>query len=280
MAKKVVVQSRIFVSGYIVAAGILMSMTVMSCGLSSSNSVLPNHSPSSTSLAPVSSLTVTEGTLPNIDLTGYSTLGGFPILEGSDPSVMRANKLIYQLIVNSENQFKQNALAQPLPPPTSLAGIYQTGVEPGFISATTVTVSVLISLTARLVGGNDGDGWLSITIEMATGQIVGISSIFSNPETGLKVLAKAVQDSVLRNNACIRNATSAKDGFGSIALRGFASQVDNYKDFALTNTGLAVGFPNGQVGPDGCGKIETTVPYSLLKGYFSPLGNLLESGLK
>ena len=74
---------------------------------------------------------------------------------------------------------------------------------PRLISGSTIVASALFPVRALYPGGNDGDRWLSLTVEVPTGRVVEISDLFARPATGLKTLAGAARTRLLATNRCV-----------------------------------------------------------------------------
>jgi hypothetical protein len=56
----------------------------------------------------------------------------------------------------------------------------------------------------------------------------------------------------------------------------YVTSARNYREFALTPTGLAVGV--NETGA--CGRMEATVPYRMVRPYLSTLGETLVAGVR
>jgi hypothetical protein len=118
-----------------------------------------------------------------------------------------------------------------------------------------------------------------MTVLVPSGARVSIRELFAPRSHGLNALAKAVKASVVANDKCIRQSLRDRV-IGRDSARGFAPTARNYRYYALAVNGLIVGFPVGHVGAYQCGRIETTVPYRVLRLYLSKLGRQLVAGVR
>jgi hypothetical protein len=131
----------------------------------------------------------------------------------------------------------------------------------------------MFPVRALYPGGNDGDRWLSLTVEVPTNRLVEVGDLFSKPATGLAKLAAAARARVLATNPCVA-------GDRKLLAEGTRPTAENFTHFALTPNGLAVGFQLGQVGASACGRIEATVPYATLRPSLNALGQRLVAGVR
>jgi hypothetical protein len=96
---------------------------------------------------------------------------------------------------------------------------------------------------------------------------VAISDLFANPHRGLRALATAWKAKVRRTG-------------GRRCLRIYPSQyrptAANYRTFALTPSGIAVG--SWEIAA--CYRLVATVPYGPLRPYLSRLGATLVAGVR
>jgi hypothetical protein len=153
--------------------------------------------------------------------------------------------------------------------------IYSAAPKRGVISASTSLVSALIPVI-RLIGtGNDGSYWLSVTVRVPSGRAVGLDDLFTHLHVALRHLSIGARKVLLATNRCVR---------GSLAYptldyqAGFKPVAANYSHFALSPTGVVIGFEINQVAGSSCGRVKVTVPYSLVRADLSPIGERLIAG--
>ena len=152
-------------------------------------------------------------------------------------------------------------------------GTYKTFVIRSLTSASSEVVSALVATLELYPCGNDGSGWLAITVRVPSGTRVEIASLFTGAP-GLRALASSARTELIRQNRCVRGGMSDRFGRKDFAS-GFGPTATNYRNFALLPSGLAVGFPLGQVSFPPCGRVEVTVPYAAVRPYLSSLGRHL-----
>ena len=101
-----------------------------------------------------------------------------------------------------------------------------------------------------------------------------LRDLFASPGRALDALAAAS-----RKNGCV--AVALHDpGLGPYVAPWLKPTMSNYRYFALTPQGLAVGFEQDTVASPPCGRVEVTVPYSVLRPYLSRLGATLIAAVR
>jgi hypothetical protein len=187
------------------------------------------------------------------------------------------NAALWTSLVEDERGFA-NGVDRPPRGSHTAPGVYQTLPRRELISASTVVVSVLVpTLKLYPPGGNDGARWISTTVRVADARQVHISDLFVEPTRGLKIVAAAARRRLLASNPCIRSSSADRSAQFKF---GFEPSVRNYRYFALLPSGLAIGFPLGQVGFPACGRVEVIVPYSAVRANLSFVGRELIGGVR
>ena len=147
-------------------------------------------------------------------------------------------------------------------------GIYVTSIDPQLISASTAVVSALLPALELYPCGNDGRGWVSMTIRVPSGRRLGLTDLFARPNQGLSVVAAAWRERFRRQDV------------GRILLhaypRDFRTEAFRHAFFALTPSGLAIGF--WQDGPTD--RLHAIVPYDVVRPHLSELGATLVAGVQ
>ena len=250
----------------------------------------PSESPPTTSPSEPASLRITEVTTPPLQVPFYTTAGTFPQVGGGIAStdLTAVNSALRNAILEDQNQYaalarqneaQQEAAGKPQSAEIADPGRYETESDPELISASTAVVSAMIPVLKLFPGGTSGSVWLSVTAQVPSGTVVSITDLFSNPQTGLEALSSETRMRIQSSGKC--GITAGLTGSDlTTFLHGSNPTADNYKFFALTVGGLAVGFSIGQVAAVGCGRVEVTVPYDTLRPYFSPIGQSLVAGVK
>src|SRR2546429_5949289 len=101
------------------------------------------------------------------------------------------------------------------------------------MSASTVVVSALLPATREVFPGQSGgDDWLAMTVRVPSGTRVTITDLFKSPDRGLHVLAAAWKARIRRTGG-----GPCPHGYREV----HAPTARDYRAFALTPTGLAVG---------------------------------------
>jgi hypothetical protein len=223
----------------------------------------------------VSPLAVIEVATPRFAVPRYDTTGVIPQVQGGHVDLRAVNAALRQAILADQRAYAPSA-RRSLKPSNPYRGIYHTEVNRRLLSASTRIVSALIPDVELYPGGNDGAGWISTTVRVPSGSQITLHSLFSDPRLGMRELAAAVKRRMLATIKCVREAVLYPDpAIARSFARGFEPTASNYRYFALTARGLAVGFPLGQVSAPPCSRVEATVPYALLRPYFSNLGKEL-----
>lgn len=220
--------------------------------------------------------------MPPIPLSHYRTVGTYPRVSSPDIDLSSVNARLRTAILDDERRFARTALRAKtrLPPALrSSFGSYETAPDAALISASSVVVSALIPILRLYSIGNDGAGWLAVTVDVRTGQRVGLAQLLRDRSSGLVVVARAVRAQLLSTNICVRNAFKDRVN-GKLFASGLNAMPSNYEYFALTEHGLAIGFPVGQLAGPSCGRVEVTVPYALLRPSLSRLGAELVAGVR
>jgi hypothetical protein len=128
-------------------------------------------------------------------------------------------------------------------------------------------VSALLPAQELYPCGNDGNGWVSVTVRVPSGEPVTLGQLFQDPSGGPNALAVGFFHAVAPD---WRLTCVVKD------LPRYQPTLRNYRYFALTPRGLALGFWQEPA----CNRIEGIVPYRALRPYLSSLGKMLVAGVR
>jgi hypothetical protein len=233
----------------------------------------------------VSPLPVAQARTPPLRLPNYRTSGTYPRVSGGQVELGAVNAAIRRAVLGVQHRYAAfvrreyiSSMPQLFRRGYRYSGTYRTSPRLSLISASTVVVSALVPVREVLPGGTGGATWLSVTVRVPSGAQVGLRRLFAQPDRGLRALASAARRTVLATNRCVR--ASNRGPGRAINARGFAPTPRNYRYFALTAQGFAVGFPIDQVGASSCGSVQATVPYGVLRPYLSALGQRLVAGVR
>lgn len=212
---------------------------------------------------------------PPFNVPHYRTQGAYPRISSAQGNVGAVNRALRETLLAEEKRYGRVARSAEAHLSKHVLitypGAFKTEVANGLVSASTAVVSVLIPAVERLPGGNDGSVWLSVTVRTTVGETIALRRLFSNGARGLRALADVGRRQVLASNRCIAHDP---------VLAGFSPTWQHYRNFALTPSGLAVGFANAQLAAPLCGRVSTIVPYRLLAPYLSGLGRQLIAGVR
>ena len=200
-------------------------------------------------------------------------------MPGRGRRLAKVNAELVKVLRHEQRSYARvaRAHARRYPPPRMYrdTGIFDMSPRRDLISASTVVVSAMIAERALLPAGNDGDGWQSVTVPVATGAPIAITDLFARPRQGLRALSTAARKHLLATNRCVRD--EQRQGF---PRWGFAPTPHHYRHFALTPSGLAIGFDLADVAAPFCGRSVTVVPYAEVRPYLSNLGAKLVAGVR
>jgi hypothetical protein len=261
------------------AARLAAAVTAVAVGLSGCSGGDEHAARSAPPRSSASALRVVERPIPRLRVAGYHTHGRWPHVASRDRRLKKVNAALFNVLRIEQRRYARFARrhARLYPPPRMYrdTGVFEMSPRRDLISASSVVVSAMVAERALLPAGNDGDGWQSVTVPVAIGSPIAITDLFARPREGLRALATAARKHLLRTNRCVRD--EQRQGFGA---EGFAPKPRRYRHFALTPTGLAVGFDLGYVAAPFCGRSVTVVPYSEVSPYLSDLGGELVAGVR
>jgi len=170
------------------------------------------------------------------------------------------NAVLRSAIVADQRRYAPEARREHAHLPSTDRGLYRTAIDRRYVSASTGVVSALLPVTEEAFRGqHNGDGWLGMTVLVPSGRRVAITDLFAKPNQGIRVLAAAWKARIRQTDArtCLH-----------IYAADYAPTAANYRSFALTPAGIAVG--SWEV--EACYRLVATVPYSTLRPYLSQLG--------
>jgi hypothetical protein len=219
----------------------------------------------------VSPLAVVGAPTPRLGVAGYDTAGMYPQVAGGGIDLRSVNAALRNVVVADQRAYVPQASAarrslnRDHPPVGDWRGVYWTQVDQKFVSASTVAVSALIYLRDELFHFQPGgEGWLSVTLTVPGARRVTISDLFADPSRGLETFGRAWR-AQLRQTTC-------PDTYREV----YGTSASNYRHFALTPRGLAVGVRESGA----CGPWIATVPYVVVQPYLSDLGKRLVAGVR
>jgi hypothetical protein len=218
--------------------------------------------------ATVVALRVVESRTPPLRVPRYHTRGTYMQVSGSGINLRAVNSALRAALFADQKAYAPYARREKPRTVYRAHGVYRTAVARKYLSASTAVVSALMPLTRELFPGqHEGDGWLAITVQVPSGKRVTISDLFANPKRGLHALAAAWKAQIRRTSGapCLR-----------IYHDHYRPTAANYRAFALTPPGLAVG--SWELAA--CHRLVATVRYGLLRPYLSKTGAELIKGVR
>jgi hypothetical protein len=218
---------------------------------------------------PVTPLHVSSARTPAVPLSRTITRGAYPQVTGPGPDVTSANAALRAAVIADQRQFVKRLKNERHGLPRRDIAIYETRVADRYLSASSVVVSALLPVTREAFAGqHGGDGWLGITVRVASGTRVELSDLFVEPSAGVHALASAWK---------ARIRATSRDGATCLRLYPDSQPtLDNYREFALTPRGIAVGINEDEA----CYRLVATVPYAAIASHLSPLGRTLVVGVR
>jgi hypothetical protein len=220
-------------------------------------------------------LTVVEVKTPPIrwscPTTSLSVGGRYPQVFHNGVPLRAVNAALRAAVLADERSLIAGGCPPAGPGGRPAPGIYDTEPRLQLISASSVVVSALMPAGKIPPGANFSYNWAAVTIRVATARQIGIAALFERPYQGLKAVAAAARARLSARNICVRRLPNPT---------GFKPTISNYRYFALTTKGLAIGFTAGTVAPRICGYFLVTLPYTLLRPYLGKVGRELIVGVR
>jgi len=216
---------------------------------------------------PVSPLTVVLTPTPRFLVPRYDTSGSIPQVTGSGIDLRDVNTALREAVLQDQRAYAPHARASVKVAGRSCRGVYHVATDRGLLSASTVVVSALLPAQELYPCGNDGNGWVSVTVRVPSGKPVTLGQLFQDPFGGPYALGVGFFRAIAHD---WRLSCVVPD------LSRYQPTLHNYRDFALTPTGLALGFWQEPA----CNRIEAVIPYAALRPYLSPLGTGLIAGVR
>jgi hypothetical protein len=211
-------------------------------------------------------LKVVQVATPRFLVPRYNTFGTYPQVRGGRASLIAVNDALTQAVLR-EQRFYAVSARKAVRTRNPYRGVFQTGVVRRFLSASTRVVSALLPVRELYPGGNDGDGWIAVTIHVPSAERVGLGQLFNDPAVALPALAGAWLGRLSDGERifCVVNY-----------LTDYSPTLRHYRNFALTATGIAVGFWQEPA----CERLVAVVPYRSIRRYLSPLGRQLVAAVR
>jgi hypothetical protein len=146
-------------------------------------------------------------------------------------------------------------------------GGYSLSTDRSLMSASSTVFSALLHVEFHNPIGAECDHyWVPVTVQVPSGKPVTFGDLFSEGQAALSAIDASVR------NSLVADYPGADTCIDDRAGNGLAGTVEDYQDFVLTEAGIVFGFGTGHLTAVACGVMVTTVPWSIIKPYLSPLG--------
>jgi len=217
-----------------------------------------------------SRLLVRNERIPIFKVYHYRASGVYPQVTHARMNLGKTNRALRRAIQNDQRAYAPSARKE-----TSFNkvyyGEYSTSLDRRLMSASTVVVSVLMPVLRLFPDGIEGKGWLSVTVDVASGKTVSIEELFTDSVLGVRILA----------GAWITKARSGQKDMWEHCIKPrlsthYKPDDEHFRYFALTPRGVAVGFRQEPA----CHRAIEVVPYAIISPYLSTLGRKLVAGVR
>ena len=245
---------------FVLASGLACAVAICATGCAGSESQRPET-------RDVRPLTVREAPTPHLRVPRYDTSGSIPRVSATG-DLRKVNAALHEAVLRDQRAYSPSARRSVRNPGHDCRGVYRVEVDRHFLSASSVVVSALLPATELYPCGNEGNGWVSMTVRVPSGRRVTLAQLFRDPEgEGLFRLGVAWFRVVARDwrIECVVGH-----------LPDYQPTLRNYRYFALTPRGLALAFWQEPA----CNRIAGVVPYGPLRPYLSRLGKRLIAGVR
>jgi Protein of unknown function (DUF3298) len=210
---------------------------------------------------------------------GFTTDGVYVQVSGID-GLEAVNAVLKDIIVQDQQKDREiRDFAEQCSRNATLHCSYSSGpystmsTDTPVISASSSVVSVLLSTDVEF-GGVPNEGWVSATIFVENAQLITFADLFSDTSQALVALSQDARAELNATNDCVKGDDFDMD-------RGLdPTNPDNFQHFALSPSGLTIGFDRYQVGGGACGGPSVTIPWSQLHSFLSMGGRQIVSLLR
>ena len=226
------------------------------------------HHPQPPDASTAAPLTVIVAPTPRLGVPRYDTSGSIPQVTDGGTDLRRVNAALREAVLRDQRAYAPSARGSPKNLPRGCRGVYRLDVERSLLSASSTVVSALLPATKLYPCGNEGQGWISMTIRVPSGRRVTLAQLFRDPEGGGLSALGVGWFRVIARDWRLRCVVGD--------LPDYEPTLRNYRYFALTPRGLALAFWQEPA----CSRIEGIVPYRPLRPYLSRLGKQLIAGVR
>jgi hypothetical protein len=205
---------------------------------------------------------------------GFSTDGDYVQVSGMN-GLAAVNAALKNLIVQDQQNDQTTNPDYINQCRTTQQCSYSSGstIDQLFISASSSVVSVLIPTDVNY-GGVGNESWVSATLSTQTAQPITYTDLFSDTSQALVAISDAAQTELLATNSCLStDPNTLNQGLDP-------TNPNNFKHYAISPSGLSIGFDRYQLGIGACGGPSVTIPWSQLQSYLNLNGSQTVSMLR
>jgi Protein of unknown function (DUF3298) len=143
-------------------------------------------------------------------------------------------------------------------------------------------VSVLIATDVGF-GGVPNESWVSATLLVETARPISFVDLFSDTSQALVAISQAARAELLATDDCVKQGYNSDNAIGVVSSLDTGldpTNPDNFKHYAISPSGLTIGFDRYQIGIGACGGPSVTIPWSQLQSFLSLYGRQIVSQLR
>ena len=219
--------------------------------------------------------------VPALQVPNYDTSGFYPQVAGGGVDWRPVNAALHDQVAADQAAYaadarQSNFVGSDAPPDV---GTYRLDFSPPLMFATAAVASTLYPSLKLFPGGNDGSGWMDLTLTVPAALRISLQDIVSTAK--LAGFAAAVRAGALATSECLRTANDpAGEQFWAGNAAGFTPTFDHFRHFALTHDGLDVGLEQSQAGPAACSTVRVKLPWSTVRPFLTDRGRALMGSLR
>lgn len=251
------------------ALSVMSSVAILVVGSASGRHFARMPGATAAAASPARPLAIVVVSTPRLAVPRYDTSGNYPQVRDRRMRLQAVNRGLRDALLADQRGYAPRARESALAASKRCRGIYATSFDRRLSSASTVVVSALMPATKLYPCGNTGRTWVAMTAVVPSGRRIEITDLFAQPSRGLAVLATAWKRE-------FRRTQPARWGCVEVIPSAFRPTARNYRLFALTPRGLAVGFWQAPA----CNRLHAVVPYAILRPHLSDLGARLVGGVR
>jgi hypothetical protein len=218
----------------------------------------------------VHSLEVISQSVPAFRVSQWDTRGSIPQVVAPSVDVRRVNEALRSAIVADERAIEPNAKRCSIGTNKAYRGIYSVQFNRTLLSASSKVVSALLPAVKVCPGGNDGHGWIAVTVRVPSGVSLSLSDLLRDPPRAIPALVAEWKARVRRVDPGFWQRCISPYPFLYVATSA------NVRYFALTSEGLALGFPQAPA----CERSSAILGYRSIASLLSSKGKSIATEVR